>query len=248
MLQRVGWRQARIRERANEGIAHDQLPVCPHLIHHNYTDVDCSQHGWVSTTLLVCWFSEVPTPANKFNRAKLTFVLSAGRTPEESNETLVLSVRVTLQQLQHLADPSSTCSQWLGAASFYGGREVGNYCQIIAWLQLQSPTGTLYNQEISVCLLLIFCQLQCFAVNSTVSFYMMKYIAMYNFCLEFKHIDEKQIFTLTLAYILVAFSEVRGNSNAGSVVESFLRLRKVGAPRIQPYSSCTHHVAVRRAQ
>jgi len=40
---------------------------------------------------------------------------------------------------------------------------------------------TLYNQEISVCLLLIFCQLQCFAVNSTVSFYIMKYIAMYNF-------------------------------------------------------------------
>jgi len=92
---------------------------------------------------------------------------------------------------------------------------------------------TLYNQEISVCLLLIFCQLQCFAVNSTVRFYIMNYIAMYNFCLEFKHIDEKQIFTLTLAYILVAFSEVRGNSNAGSVVESFLR--KVGA---QAQGSC----------
>jgi len=66
-------------------------------------------------------------PVNKFHRVKLTFVLSAGRTPQESNKTLVLFVRVTLQQCQHLADPSSTCSQWLGAASFYGGREGGNY-------------------------------------------------------------------------------------------------------------------------
>jgi len=111
------------------------------------------------------------------------------------------------------------------------GRDVTCNCSIDKLLAGFNYTSTVHytiKKSRFAYYLVFFCQLQCFAVNSTVSFYMTKYIAMYNFRLEFKHIDEKQIFTLTLAYILVAFSEVRGNSNAGSLVESFLS--KVGAP------------------
>jgi len=44
-------------------------------------------------------------PLNKFHRAELTFVLSAGRTPKKSHEALVLFVSVTLQRRQQLIMP-----------------------------------------------------------------------------------------------------------------------------------------------
>ena len=44
-------------------------------------------------------------PVNKFHRAELTFVLSAGRTPQKSHEALVLFVSATLQRRQHLIMP-----------------------------------------------------------------------------------------------------------------------------------------------